>query len=333
MTTTMRRLIPSELITPLKLLGRYDWLWWTPLDTSPPATTLELHIPPDPTITSHRGLVARLEHAADEQSVTLFQLYVLSKAMAEGPKLLRPTTEQCLALEQVDLNVSFDDYEQPFPTFLVELPGPYRLMLAERFGLECPEVVVTHHDRRTKYIITYYERPSSRISGVTIMSPRPAQGSIEEALRFSVHCGIDLDQGEVVQRIALNFGLLMTHFGVMDLGPIDPVSHVKHLRNSRRSNRVKAERARALLDAEVNLVEFQQDVVLYEGHGKPRLGTEVDGGDRRPHWRRGHFRRQPFGQARIERKLVFIRPVLVNASRFHGDIADTEYRARTGGTP
>lgn len=223
------------------------------------------------------------------------------------------------------MNVSFDDYEQPFSTFLLELPQEYRRRLTERFGEECPVVVVTHHDRRSKYIITCCERVDSKNNAMTIMSPKPGWKTIEDALRFSVEEGNDLDQAEVVQRIALNFGLLMTHYGVTDIGPIDPASHAKHLRNARRSNRAKAERARALLDAEINLIQFEQDVVLYDRHPGPRSDAEVDGEQRRPHWRRGHFRRQPFGHARAERKLIFVKPVLVNAARFHGDIADTEY--------
>lgn len=31
-----------------------------------------------------------------------------------------------------------------------------------------------------------------------------------------------------------------------------------------------------------------------------------------PHWRRGHWRNQPFGEARLERKLIWIKPTLVN---------------------
>jgi hypothetical protein len=332
-TTTMRRLVPSELIAPLKLLGKYDWLRWRSLDTSPPMTRLEVQIPPDPALVPHRRLIARLEQAAEEQSVTLFRFYVLSKALAEGPKLLRPTTEQCVALEQVDVNVSFDDYQQPFPTFLLELPEPYRRSLAERFGVESPEVVVTHHDRRTRYIISSCERPVSGTTVINIMSPQPGRTTIEEALRFRVEEGSDLDQGEVVERIAFNLGLLMTHYGVRDIGPVDPESHAKHIRNARRAKRAKAERARALLDAEINLVEFEQDVVFYDRHQEARPESEGDGGVRRPHWRRGHFRRQPFGQARSERRLIFIRPVLVKAAHFHGDIADTEYRIRAGVKP
>jgi hypothetical protein len=332
-TTTMRRLVPSELIAPLKILGKHDWLRWTPIDTSPPTTQLEPRVPPDPELDRHRRVIALVERLAAKQSIILFQLYIISRALADGPKLLCPTSEQCEALEQVDVNLSFDDYEQPFPTFLLELPEEYRRRLTERFGQECPTIVVTHHDRRSKYIISSCQRLGSEIDAINIMSPRPGRTTIEEALRFSVEEGEDLDQGEVVHRIAVNFGLLMTHCGVKDIGPIDPASHAKHLRNARRSNRAKAERARALLDSEINLVEFEQDVVLYDRHPGPRPDTEVDGGQRRPHWRRGHFRRQPCGHARAERKLIFVKPVMVNAARFHGDSADTEYRIRGGVKP
>lgn len=326
----MRRLIPSESITPLKLLGKYDWLWWTPLDTSPPKVQLKLHIPPDPALAQHRCLIATLKRAEDENPVLLFRFYVFSKALADGPKLLRPTTEQCVALEHVDVNVSFEEYELPFPTVLLELPGPYRSMLTERFGQECPEVVAVHHDRRTGYIISVCERRAPQPSSINPMSPRRGRRTIEEALRFSVDEGNDMDQGKVVQRIALNFGLLMTHYGVRVTGPADPVGHAKQLRNARRANRAKAKRATALLDAKIKIVEFDQDVVVYEGYEDPRSDNEVQGETRRPHWRRGHFRRQPIGHARSERKLVFIRPILVNAAHFHGDIADTKYQLRTG---
>ena len=47
-TTTMRRFVPDELITPLKILGKYDWLRWTPIDTSPPIHLPEVRFPTDP---------------------------------------------------------------------------------------------------------------------------------------------------------------------------------------------------------------------------------------------------------------------------------------------
>ena len=44
-TTTMRRLVPEEFISPLKTLGKHDWLRWKSLDTTPPTTQFELRLP------------------------------------------------------------------------------------------------------------------------------------------------------------------------------------------------------------------------------------------------------------------------------------------------
>ena len=107
------------------------------------------------------------------------------------------------------------------------------------------------------------------------MSPR--WKTVEEALAFGDEEGNDLDQGEVVQRVALNFGLLMTYYGVKDLGPVDRESHDKHLRNARRRNGDKAERARRLLDAEINLIEFEQDVVVYDRQDTPGTSQKAMG--------------------------------------------------------
>ena len=50
-----------------------------------------------------------------------------------------------------------------------------------------------------------------------------------------------------------------------------------------------------------------------------------------PHWRRGHFRMQPCGHGKLERKLIFVAPMLIHASQLQGDIpAPKPYRA--GGT-
>ena len=46
-----------------------------------------------------------------------------------------------------------------------------------------------------------------------------------------------------------------------------------------------------------------------------------------PHWRRGHFRMQPFGIGNQQRKLIFVAPVLVHAEQLQGDVpAPKSYR-------
>ena len=59
--------------------------------------------------------------------------------------------------------------------------------------------------------------------------------------------------------------------------------------------------------------------------------AHVDGGTVAPHWRRGHFRMQACGAGKLERKLIFVAPMLIHASQLQGDIpAPKPYRA--GGT-
>jgi len=47
-----------------------------------------------------------------------------------------------------------------------------------------------------------------------------------------------------------------------------------------------------------------------------------------PHWRRGHFRMQPFGAGNQQRKLIFVAPALIHAEQLQGDVpAPKSYRA------
>jgi hypothetical protein len=46
------------------------------------------------------------------------------------------------------------------------------------------------------------------------------------------------------------------------------------------------------------------------------IGT---GGGIAPHWRRGHFRMQAHGRGKLERKLIFVAPVLINAEQLQGE--------------
>ena len=163
-TTTMRSIVPDELIAPLKILGKYDWVRWTMTDKSPPTTSVEMRFPTDPALLNYPHVIAWIRRLLPTQSLLLFELYAQSKALAEGPKLLCPTAEQCEALEHVDVNVSFDDYVQPFPTFLLELPLDYRRKLADRFQVECPQLFLIHHDARTKYIFSFRSEGDAGIS-------------------------------------------------------------------------------------------------------------------------------------------------------------------------
>jgi hypothetical protein len=51
--------------------------------------------------------------------------YVMSRTLAEGPKMFAFDALACEALENFDLSVPTADYLQPFPSVVVELPPDY----------------------------------------------------------------------------------------------------------------------------------------------------------------------------------------------------------------
>jgi hypothetical protein len=56
--------------------------------------------------------------------------------------------------------------------------------------------------------------------------------------------------------------------------------------------------------------------------------AHASGGTVAPHWRRGHFRTQACGHGKLERKLIFVAPMLIHAAQLQGDIpAPKPYRA------
>ena len=60
----------------------------------------------------------------------------------------------------------------------------------------------------------------------------------------------------------------------------------------------------------------------------PGASEGAAGGGMTPHWRRGHFRMQPFGIGNQQRKLIFVAPVLVHAEQLQGELpAPKSYRA------
>jgi hypothetical protein len=64
-------------------------------------------------------------------------------------------------------------------------------------------------------------------------------------------------------------------------------------------------------------VELWTPNVVGRDYRVARAGVESHGGSHaspRPHWRRGHFRRQAVGAGRTERKIIWIEPILIGVA-------------------
>jgi len=280
-------------------------------------------------------------------------LFSISKAMANGIKLFQPTPEQCLAFENTNINVAFDQYQQPFPVCVIELPTEYKKHLKKRFANKnAPAYIFSYKDPKHILVCSSWFNPENIV--VSNLTPRKEHKDIEAALRSTsqdaTYENMEINYGKkyadqikeldkdfypeenfsiaaIVQRLSLNFSLAMTMLGVKNCGPLNPKLLSKHrqvLKNSKDDD--NKEKARLALAGTVYVVQFDQQITFYETEGKTGSVKESDSNERQsvsPHWRRGHMRLQPYGTKSKLRKLTFIKPVLVNKDNFIGDLSDT----------
>lgn len=326
--------IPGDLVAPLCWLGKHDWLTFT-IEPEPRKTTVARQLPPS-LLRAPNGL-ALLDEIAGSSVLNLIRLYCASKALAQGPKLLRPSYRDCVAFENKDLAVAFDDYQQPYPTVLVEFPESYRQELTERFGVNCCRGIICHHEKPAGHIVCITDAISKRPQIIDIMTARPEYHSIEQALNVRSDEGKDIEQGIVLQRVALNLCRMLTIAGCRVVGPADRKQLATIKKGLRRSNRGTNSRLRLAKQAIPTVITFDQSIEydLFEAKvSKPRgesESTEAKGVSKTPHWRRGHFRRQRFGPGRSQVRLQFIRPVLVNKPLFQGEQADSAVTYKSKG--
>lgn len=256
----------------------------------------------------------------------------VAKLSASGVRMFRPSMEQCESMEHVELNLPISSYRQPFPCMVIEFPEEYRRSLRDRTGREPPRHIVTQHRQDIGMFFSgcslgFYEARKQcgyHDELLFLFLDRPQFATIEDALAHdgtvseNVSAEIDAKRkvlNEACTRVAMNLCMLLADVPLRE-APSDR-KLLDRLKKDNEANRV--ERA-----THVNVVRPMQDIIVRKhettGTSDP-TGLHVA-----PHWRRGHWRNQHFGVSNSQIKRVFIRPVLVNASRHDGSTIDTVYR-------
>lgn len=391
----LQNLVRREAIPSLAWLGKYDWLRLSPIDPLNPdgrRVALKYGFPQFDGRTSlseynHlKGMVA-LCQKSNALTLENVWLWTLSKLFASGPKLFKPTVEQCEAMAEVELDIPFDEYRQPYPVIIFEYPQAFCKQMADK--LQCgrfPSIAVCHwSEQRVIHVSSIFSMGDS----ITALLPFRPGLNIEAALKRradDTRLGIDFasksvpihgsnrmisptsmaasaenqnivnrlkqigeehlslsprqlmrqmegltdesydnefELGETLQRIALNFSLLMTHYPIDDK-PLNPDNWRKHRKDKQsKDSRVKA-RGRELALSDIRVIEFDQTVTLYDTESQPSSGVgEPTGHHVRPHWRKGHWRMQAHGPQLTLRKRLFIKPLMVRKDAFIGDLQNT----------
>src|SRR5262249_59905517 len=91
--------------------------------------------------------------------------YVMSRTLAEGPKVFAFDALACEALENFDLSVPTGDYLQPFPSVVIELPSDYTKKRVVPFeeGSHAPDFVVVRHEPPAGCVLLPMHLPSRHV--------------------------------------------------------------------------------------------------------------------------------------------------------------------------
>ena len=144
---------------------------------------------------------------------TCVESFVMSRTLAEGPKVFAFNALTCEALENFDLSLGTADYLQPFRSVVIDLPSDYmrkRVVPFDASGTHAPEFIIVRHE------------PDA---GCVLVSMHMTSGQVLTRL-------LKLDPARTLQgaltKLALNVALLATTYGVRCLGTADPSHYEPH---------------------------------------------------------------------------------------------------------
>lgn len=239
----------------------------------------------------------------------------LGRWIADGPKTFHPTTDQCQALEQIDVNIAPTDYEQPYPAMMVQLPkGMYGTFTAV---LCC--VDDTGGPARMITCCLYSENHVDDI----VTTVGLCNAAVEHAIQlFDSECGDIHDLAHRVLRVALNSCLALCNFGYTARWAY-PKDRDRDERLAREGTE-RGARARERLATSESVVSFSQEIKLHATCSAPHdCDGDTTGREVKTHWRRGCWAMHAVGEGRKDRRRTFRKPTLVRADRFAGDLSDT----------
>lgn len=330
----------------LRHLGRYPWMEiegferrgeWTAIGIKLNDRLLDRAISETP-FGADREALRYLIQCIRTDSRLVESTEAVSKLLADGPKVFRPSLQQCEAMEQVALELIAKEYQQAFPCVVVEFPTEFAALRQIH-----PQVLV-RHDAEQGRIFALGGSLSSNTRCATINTQTICNSSdtIESSLSREIDWAPHLprtildENFSLAVRIALNCNLALTHYATRLRTANETTVRRLRRRKNNDSDGTRRHEARRRLIGEFSVIEFEQQVEFHDsGHANIADDCASSAESRRPdmspHWRKGHWRRQVYGIGRKERRLVFIKPILVRRDKFAGSLADTSVVYSTSG--
>src|SRR4029077_11937398 len=202
--------------------------------------------------------------------------YVMSRTLAEGPKVFDFDALTCEALENFDLSVATADYLQPFPSVVIELPDDYTKKRVVPFeeGSHAPDFLIVRHEPDAGCVLVSMHLTSHQV--LTRLLKLDPAWTLEEMWEKGKRTWQAKDTlsmtaeekalGSSLCKLALNVCLMATAYGVKCLGPANP-SHYERLKRHAKLARKRSQEEVAKAEMEVRMAPVQyafgQEVTLF----------------------------------------------------------------------
>jgi hypothetical protein len=179
-----------------------------------------------------------------------FANWAQSTWLIDGPKIFRPTVEQCAALEQIAVNLELHEYAQPYPALLVDLPeGRYQQFTS----------VLVHRSPHLLTCLTMSKDNKHDITTTVAVDGRPIEVSLQtfDADAFAdtmVENGIEYDKITGSARVLKEDKRLANVVG----GDAPMRTIVSNVLENGKGKLKKGEGGAASIDVSINLIGKQE---------------------------------------------------------------------------
>lgn len=332
-------------------LGLYQWIYRN-VKLQEHTSLFVINKPKNPADQGHHRAFSSFLTGFNKDTSYARNAYLVGQCFGEGPKVFKITADAAEALAQMEVSLSFEDYQQPYDTCIVELPRAYSIRqatllpndLEESFTQDernhhYPIFVILHRIPKDHDLLIHVQFASDRFVNSGVIK----EGTIEEALTYQfkdyfkdLTDDLTNDESQVClwcARVALNTMLVAEgegHHATREFASRRESTEAKILRLEKQRKLLPLDRAKlSQLRSEITTLptyfELNQNIVFSRSEtteeGTTREGSHTS---KKPHWRRGHWKMQPYGPQSSLRKRIRILPTKVNWHLFQGAAHDTK---------
>lgn len=330
-------------------LGLYQWIYRN-VKLQEHASLFAINKPKNPTDQNHHKVFSTFLTGSNKDTSYARNAYLVGQCFGEGPKVFKITPDAAEALAQMEVSLSFEDYQQPYETCIVELPRAYSIRNATVLPTDVgegftqdernhhyPIFVILHRLPKDHDLLIHVQFASDRFINSGLLK----EGTIEEALIHQFRDypwdptdSLSNDESQVClwcARVAFNTMLIAEgegHHSTREFASRRDSTEAKVARLEKQRKlqpleRTKLQQLRSELNTLPTYFELNQNIVFSNNESQEEGPTrEGSHSSKKPHWRRGHWKMQPYGPQSSLRKRIRIIPTKVNWHLFKGQDQD-----------